>query len=332
MSLYFLGADLGGSKTRVAISDKNGLVLGYDEGGPGNHEVVGLDGFQANLRQAVESALASAGIQPAEIAGSGFGIGGYDWPSQTATLLERIRPLGLGGAVELVNDVELGLLAGSERGWGVAVVSGTGCNCRGWDATRQRRGRVTGGGAEFGEFAGASELMILTTQALAYEWTGRRPPSLLSAALVENFKLSSLEQLIEEIMCRRLWLDGSLAPLVCQVAARGDPMAQELIRQAGQGLGEMSLTVIHQLGFEDLEFDLVQIGSLFEGSPLLGEEMKKVVLAAAPGAKFIHLQAPPVLGAVLLGMQAAGTQPDAQVRWQLSASISGLYRNRKSAG
>ena len=109
-------------------------------------------------------------------------------------------------------------------------------------------------------------------------------------------------------------------------------MAQELIRQAGQGLGEMALTVIHQLGFEDLEFDLVQIGSLFEGSPLLSESMKIVVLAAAPGAKFIHLHAPPVLGAVLLGMQATGLQPEAQLRSQLSASISGLYRSQKSTG
>lgn len=320
-SPYFLGGDLGGSRTRIAICDSSGQVIGYAEGGPGNHEVVGMDGFQENLRLAVADALLQAGLGGGQISGSGFGIAGYDWPSQAAPLLERIAPLGLGGAVEIVNDVELGLLAGSAEGWGVAVVSGTGCNCRGWDVTRQWRGRVTGGGAEFGELAGASELMLLATRSLAYEWSGRIPPSRLSAALVEHFGLPSLGGLIEEIMCRRLWLEGSLAPLVCQTAESGDWLAQDLLGQAGRGLGEMALTVIHQLGFETLVFDLVQIGSLFTGSPLLGEEMQKVVLASAPAARFINLQAPPVLGAVLLGMQAGGFQANPDLRQRLMETL-----------
>lgn len=36
------------------------------------------------------------------------------------------------GEIELVNECEQGFLAGSPRLWGIAVVSGAGCNCRGW--------------------------------------------------------------------------------------------------------------------------------------------------------------------------------------------------------
>ena len=50
---------------------------------------------------------------------------------------------------------------------------------------------------------------------------------------------------------------------------------------------------------------------MFDGSPLLTEEMKKVVLAVAPKANFIRSKEPPVIGAVILGMQATGWfQPD----------------------
>lgn len=324
MSAFFLGADLGATKTHVVITDENGRVLGFGKSGPGNHEAVGYGGFQANLQQAVQLALTAAGLLPGQISGAGYGIAGYDWPLELEPILAVIHSLGLGGALELVNDAELGLLAGSERGWGVAVVSGTGCNCRGWDVTRQRRGRITGGGAQYGEFAGASEVMAMVSRALAFEWTGRGPATQLSMAFVQRYGVKDLEQLLEECVCQRIELSAADAPLVFQVAAGGDPVALEIVRWAGRELGEMALTVIRQLKFETLDFDLVQIGSMFDGSPLLTEEMKKVVHAAAPRAVFIRTQTPPVMGAVLLGMQAAGLQPGPQVREQLTASISGL--------
>lgn len=321
MTRYFLGADLGATNTRIVITDGDGQALGFGRSGPGNHEVVGYAGFQANLQQAVGRALASAGLQADQISGAGFGIAGYDWPPQAEPIQQVIRSLHLSGPFELVNDVELGLLAGSERGWGVALVSGTGCNCRGWDASRTRRGQVTGGGAMYGEFAGASELIWMAMRAVAYEWTGRGPATRLSAALVERYAVQDLEQLLQDSMCQKIEINAADAPLVFQVAAEGDPVALELIRWAGRELGAMALTVIRQLGFEGLEFDLVQIGSLFEGSPLLTEELKAVVHVAAPAARFIRLAAPPIMGAVLLGMSAAGLQPGKALRERLTASL-----------
>ena len=42
---YFLGADLGATKTHTLIVDENGNMLGFGESGPGNHETVGYDGM-----------------------------------------------------------------------------------------------------------------------------------------------------------------------------------------------------------------------------------------------------------------------------------------------
>jgi len=322
MTQFFLGADLGGTKSHVMIADETGLVLGFGESGPGNHESVGYEGFECNLHEAVKAALQSAGISPQLISGSGFGIAGYDWPMEFEPMMRVIQTQNLSGEISLVNDVELGLLVGSPRGWGVAVVSGTGCNCRGWDESRQHHGRVTGGGMEFGEFAGASELMYQVTRAIAYDWTGRGPNTALSQVFIERFALVDLADLLQNLICRKIEMSTSDAPLVFKVAAQGDPVAIEIIRWAGRELGEMAKTVIRQLHFETLDFDLVQIGSMFDGSPLLTEEMKKVVLEVAPNANFIRSKQPPVIGAILLGMQACGIKPEDFVRQKMIETAS----------
>jgi N-acetylglucosamine kinase-like BadF-type ATPase len=82
MSLNFLGVDIGGTKTHVLIADELGQVSGFGERGPGNHQSVGYGGMRKVLHEAVGHALAQAGIPVSKIAGAGFGIAGYDWPSQ----------------------------------------------------------------------------------------------------------------------------------------------------------------------------------------------------------------------------------------------------------
>jgi N-acetylglucosamine kinase-like BadF-type ATPase len=183
MTYYFLGADVGSTKTHVVIADETGRVLGLGEGGPGNHETVGYGGLSRALELATRSALKVAGVTIDQIAGAGFGISGFDYPSEKAAMLDAIGVLGLCAPLEAVNDTLIGLIAGAADGWGIAVVSGTGCNCWGWDRDR-RQGHVTGSGWQMGEFAGASELAARAVQLVAYEWTRRGPATQLTPALI----------------------------------------------------------------------------------------------------------------------------------------------------
>jgi N-acetylglucosamine kinase-like BadF-type ATPase len=321
MPHFFLGADLGGTKTHVSIAAETGRVIGFGEGGPGNHESVGYEDMQLNLQAAVSAALHSAGLSAEQINGAGFGVAGYDWPIEKAPTLAVISSLNLGGAVELVNDTDLGLLTGSPRLWGIAVVSGTGCNCRGWDEKRSRFGRVTGGGVEFGEFAGASELVFRTGQILGQVYAGRRPPTALTEAFCHRYQVKDLAELLQGLVCLQFSLSAADAPLIFEIARQGDLQALELVHWAGQELGAMACSVVRQLEFESVDFDLVQIGSMWEGSPLLTEELSAAVHAIAPGAHIIRTHEPPVVGAVLLGMQAAGISPSLDVRERLIQTI-----------
>jgi N-acetylglucosamine kinase-like BadF-type ATPase len=247
---YFLGVDLGGTKTHMAIADENGRALGFSEAGGGNHQGVGYEGMYQVLQTALARVLKSTGLKEKDIRGAGFGIAGYDWPSERDRTVSVLDRLGLGAPYELVNDAIPGLVAGSEEGWGVGVVSGTGCNCRGWDRDHKREGRVTGYGILMGEAAGGTELAYRAMQMVGFEWMQRGPKTALSQIFIKHNGARDLEDLLEGYTEGRYQAKAEIAPLIFEAARQGDAVAQELIHWAGRELGEMAISVIHQLEFE----------------------------------------------------------------------------------
>jgi N-acetylglucosamine kinase-like BadF-type ATPase len=304
---YFLGVDAGGTKTHALISDEDGNVIGFGQSGSGNWEGVGLDGLTRSLAVAISQALAEASFRVDQISGCGMGLAGYDWPSQRTMILGAISPIGLDCPIEIVNDATLGIFAGSANGWGVSVVSGTGCNCRGWSKDMRREGRVVGGGSFWsGEYAGGDDIIARAMRAVTFEWNKRGPATELSQAFVAATGAEGLDDLIEGIYVGRYEFESEMIKLVFRVAAQGDNEAMNVIRWAGWELGQLACGVIRQLNLEDDEFDVVLIGSLFDGHPLMQETLGKTVRGVAPGARLIRLNAPPVIGGVILAMQISG--------------------------
>jgi N-acetylglucosamine kinase-like BadF-type ATPase len=324
---YFLGVDLGGTKTHMIIADETGRALGFGEGGPGNHQNVGFDGMVVALQTALEQALDSAKLQREDLAGAGFGIAGYDWPNEKPDMLATIERLGLRAPCGLVNDAIPGLVAGAQEGWGVNVVSGTGCNCRGWDKEHKREGRVTGYGITMGEAAGSSELVFRAIQLVGFEWTRRGPRTALSNTFIMYAGAKSLEDLLEGYTEGYYQIGAETAPLVFQAAYEGDDVARNLITWAGNELGEMANGVIRQLNFEDLAFDVVLSGSMFEGGALLIDPMRAMIQKVAPKARLVRLNVPPVLGAVLIGMEQGKVHISAAIRATLAETIRGIKNN-----
>ena len=54
---YFLGADIGSSKSHACIADETGLILGFGNGGAGNHESVGYEGMTRAVNESANAAL-----------------------------------------------------------------------------------------------------------------------------------------------------------------------------------------------------------------------------------------------------------------------------------
>jgi N-acetylglucosamine kinase-like BadF-type ATPase len=303
---YYLGVDVGGTKTHALIADENGQAVGFATGGPGNWEGVGYDGLTRVLLEVCASALRQAGLKPGQIAGAGLGIGGYDWPSERQDHLNAILPVGLTCPLEIVNDATLGILAGASEGWGVSLVAGTGCNARGWSHDHKRQGRAVGGGGEWsGEYAGGFDIVARAMQAVTFEWLKRGPATALTQVFQEHTGAVDLNDLVEGVYLKRFPFESALVLKVFETARQGDPQAQAVMRWAGRELGGMAVGVINQLQIQAEEFEVVLIGSLHGGSPILDQALRRTVLKVAPQAKFVRLSVPPVVGGVLLGMEQA---------------------------
>jgi N-acetylglucosamine kinase-like BadF-type ATPase len=319
---YYLGADLGATKTHTLVVDETGRALGFGESGPANHESVGYDGMFQSMHDGLEQALIMAGLKKEQITGAGFGVAGYDWPSEIEATVSVIDQLGLSAPYKFVNDSVPGLIAGSQEGWGVVVVSGTGSNCRGWDREHQREGRVTGHGVLMGEGAGGSELMHRCMQIVGYSWTKRLPKTALAEAIIAHVGAKDLEDLMRGYTTYEYQVGAEAARIVFRVAEDGDQAARDLLCWAGAELGEMANAVIRQLEFEDLAFDVVMTGSMFEGGPMLIEPMRATIHKLAPQARLVRLNVPPVVGAVILGMEADGYRVTPEIRKTVNETIS----------
>ena len=319
---YFLGADIGSTKTHMAIADESGHVVGFAHSGAGNYQSVGYDGMLLALEAGLQQVLLNSKLSLNDLNGAGFGVAGYDWPSDIAPLTAVIDRLGLPCPWAMVNDAMPALLACARGGWGVALVSGTGCNCRGRDREHEREGVVTGFGILTGEGAGATELVYRAMQLVAHEWTQRGPATALSLALVEYVGAKDLADLVEGYCKETYSVTADAAPLLFDVARKGDPVARDLIRWAGVELGEMANGVIRQLDIAEQEFDVVLAGSMFGGGPMLIDPMWETINEFAPGARLVPMDAPPVAGSVILGMEQIGLTGTADIRRNLNETLA----------
>lgn len=321
---YFLGIDVGSSKTHALIADATGRCIGFGSAGGGNHQGGGYAALEQALMESFRAAQAMAGIEPAHIGGAGFGVAGYDFPSDREQHLATIARLGLTCPLGLVNDGFNGLFAGAAGGIGVNVTAGSSNNCRGRNRHGQE-GRIVGNGAAFGEYGGAHEIVQRGLQMVNYAWIRRIAPTALTAIYLGATGARDECDLMEGLSNGRYTLDSGLAPAVIRAAQAGDPAGVEVAVWAGAELGWLAVAVARQIGLEAEAVDVVQSGSVFDAGEIITAPMRAVVTAHCPRANLIRLQGPPVIGAVVLGMEQAGVDGYA-VRAELTHTVQEAVR------
>ena len=305
---YFFGVDVGSSKTHALIADETGRCISFGSSGGGNHQAMGYGRLTDVLQKSFLTASQISGIEKDQIAGAGFGIAGYDFPSEREDHLRAIAPLGLSCPVEIVNDGANGLISGTSHGIGVNVTAGSGVNCRG-RGKDGKEGRVVGNGIDFGEFGGAIEIVFRARQFVNYAWIKRIPPTRLTEIFLEATGAKDELDLMEGLSNNQYHLFPYLAVSIIDAARQGDQAALEVLRWSGEELGWLAVSVARQIEMENDEIEIVQSGSVFNAGELIVEPMRNIVMKCLPKAKMIRLDGPPVVGPLMLGMQTAGIDP-----------------------
>lgn len=307
MNQHFLGVDIGNTKSHAIIADEQGHILGFGQGGCGSPEVLGYGQFAESLGLLTNQALQASGLGAQDISAGGFGVAGYDWPSQHEPCMAGIQALGLGGHSMMVNDALVGMLAGAPSGWGIGLVAGTGSNCWGMDV-QGRMGRMTGLSHLMDEGGGAGHLVLWALQAVGRAWTQRGPQTIMTDLFLKAFGESDPLNLFERLAQHEHLVDPALAPLVIQTAEVGDEAALGVIQQAIESLTSLCIGVARQLDLLDVCVDVVLIGGVFKAGEILITPLRAAITARIPAANLIRLEAPPVVGGVVLAMRQVGLQ------------------------
>jgi N-acetylglucosamine kinase-like BadF-type ATPase len=161
-------------------------------------------------------------------------------------------------------------------------------------------------------------------QILGYSWTRRLPKTALADAIIAHVGAQDLEDLLRGYTTHEYQVGAEAARIVFRVAEQGDPVARNLIRWAGTEMGELANAVIRQLEFENLAFDVVMTGSMFDGGSLFIEPMRETIHKLAAKARLVRLRVPPVLGAAILGLEAGAVYVTPEIRTTMNETISVL--------
>lgn len=314
----YAGIDAGATKTHALLADAEGHVWGVGRSGPGNWEGVGLEGAYQVYAQALNQALGSADLRPADLAGLGCGLAGLDFPSDEGRLRPVVERLGVPGPLVLVNDTFAALRAGAQQGFGVVVIAGTGTTVAGCNRQGERF-RTFGEGPALGDFGGAEDIVLWALRAVAQAHTGCGRPTALTHKFLQYYGVQEPLDFFEGICRGRLeWPPAALAPLVFEVATAGDAVAQEVIRYAGHELAANVVAIVRRLGLAGEPFELVLAGGVFRSqNPILLSTLLEAVRACAPYVQPVLLETAPVVGAAMLAMDAARVALDAQARQRL---------------
>ena len=324
-----LAVDGGGFKTHLALVQDDGAVLALVRGPGSSPHQIGVDGclelLERLLGEALERAGRDRGDGPAADVGQVL-LAGVDLPREQDELQAAVGARGWATRVTVANDTFALLRAGTDRGWGVAVVCGAGINCVGVGPDGEHV-RYAALGAITGDWGGGFDVGLAGISAAARSADGRGPRTSLERAVPEHFGFDTPLQLAEAFHLDGLDREriGELAPLVLAAAEKDDVATGIADRLVSEALAFVRVT-LERLGLTNEPADVVLGGGLLQNDAgRLVERIAERVAIVAPAASVRLVDSPPIVGAALLGLDeldvAAAAQ--ARVRRELSAAERG---------
>jgi N-acetylglucosamine kinase-like BadF-type ATPase len=358
-----LAIDGGNSKTEVALISADGRLLAHVRGGGSNWQLIGRQEAFGVLRELVQAAARAAGAPAGDALvarHTSACLAGADLADEEEQLTEIVQAQGWTSSSSVVNDTFAVLRAGlddgaGERGpgehgagehgagahaagahapagsWGIGVTCGAGINCVGVGPDGATT-RFLALGHVSGDWGGGGDLAREALWWAARAEDGRGPQTELRTAVPAHFGMTEVRDVTigryrEKIS--RGDLHG-LAPVLFEVAGRGDLVARNLVLRQADEIAGMASAAARRLGLADAAMPVVLGGSILTArDPLLTARLTERLAAALPAATPRIVDVPPVAGAALLGLDRVGAAAGAAQR--LRACYQDLPRGGEAA-
>jgi N-acetylglucosamine kinase-like BadF-type ATPase len=320
-----LAVDGGNSKTDVALVSGDGEVLGVARGPLSSPHHLGLDGCLVVLEKLIGEAGSDVLARSADV--GVLLLAGIDFPDEESRLQEAVEARGWASRTIVGNDTFAVLRAGTERGWGVAVVCGAGINCVGV-APDGRHVRFPALGEISGDWGGGRDVGMAALGAAARSEDGRGPRTSLEQLVPEYFGLEAPHELVHAIHVGRFSEREviELSPLVLAAAA-DDAVAAEIVDRLAAEVVALASAALTRLGLIGESAHVVLGGGLLRsGDVRLLRGIESRLRDLGPELVVDAAESPPIVGSALLGLDALGAEPTAQerLRRELGNAVEGL--------
>lgn len=294
MPRILIGADVGGTKTAVAVSDGE-KILGRASG-PGAAVRPGRALASAStITEVVRAALSAAGRLNGDVLVVGAAGAGRE--PERDELRKALKVESLAARVEVTTDIEIALAAAFAEGPGIVVSAGTGSIAVGRDREGKRH-RIGGYGWQMGDEGSGYAIGRAALGAVSRAVDGRSPMTALSDRVLRASRSADFNALVR-------WAAGAspaeiaaLAPQVLAVAAEGDPLAQGITDYAARELSQLAICLLPRMQLEPPVRVAVTGGLLAPDQPLRRTLLAK--LAEEPAFHPVDAPVDAVVGALRL--------------------------------
>ena len=311
-----LAVDGGNSKTDVVLADSTGRCSPPYAGPAPRRIHHGLEGAMDALDVLIRAPWLTpppAACEHARPAVGVFALAGADLPFEEGSCSRPCRGRGWVDRAVVRNDAFALLRAGTDRGWGIAVVCGAGINGVGVgpDGAIVRFPAL---GLISGDWGGGYDVGLAAVGAALRAQDGRSGPTALEASVPAYFGLPdplavTVALHVGELAMSRLF---ELPPVVFAAAREGDPVAAGIVLRLADEVVAVATAAIRRLRLTEADPDVVLGGGLLRaGLPLLDDAVRAGILRQAPTARILVVDREPIVGAGLLALAEVGAPPSA---------------------
>lgn len=240
---FFLALDSGGTKTDYVLADETRELARVRTGSIKRMRVDAVTA-RDNLESALAELSAKTGISMASVTRTCVGTAGDTVPLVRDWLQESIRARVSGGLL-IIEDVEIALDAAFPGRAGMLVMAGTGSNVLG----RTRAGKLIRAGGWGPALAdqGSGHLIGLESLRAIFLAKDEERDTLLQPAVLDFWRLSSLDHLVEYANRVPAPDFSTLTGVVLHCAERGDEKASAVLRKQGEDLAYLVCLVMRRL-------------------------------------------------------------------------------------
>lgn len=314
-----LGIDGGGTHTDALLArvmtEGRWQVLGRGIGGPSNLHAAGTERGLRGLDEAVSAAFAAAGMPRVTVGAACLGLAGAGRAEDQVVVAEWAERVRLAEKVDVGGDTPLLLAAGTPKGWGVAVVAGTGSMAFA-RAPDGRTARSGGWGYILGDEGSGYALAVAGLRAAAQAADGRGTATSLLPRFLTELDLAQPPELIPAVYRGNLDRPAlaALAPVVLGAAHEGDGVAADLVSEAAHELAVTVAAAARALELDHRPLPLALAGGLLlasenyrtllrEGLVTLGIEANPITLVSEPAEGALRMARALAQGRPSLGLE-----------------------------